>query len=183
MKTHFDIEQFIIAGTIRSELDYERAMAADRKLRLLAKDSAHFKKLRSKLRDLIEAYEAHHWSDHKAVTRKQIQQSESAEQAAEAERKFMEKRKATIRKKLKSLDLTQEDLTQILGHKSKTHMSELMNGIRPFTLSDLIVISILLKIDLHELVPIFLNLEKRQHVRSALRRLNKPKLNRIALAF
>ena len=72
MKTHFDIEQFIIAGTIRSELDYERAMAADRKLRLLAKDSAHFKKLRSKLRDLIEAYEAHHWSDHKAVTRQQI---------------------------------------------------------------------------------------------------------------
>ena len=57
MKTNFDIEKFIESGSINNELDLERAMIADRKLRLLSKDSLHFKNLRKKLRDLIEADE------------------------------------------------------------------------------------------------------------------------------
>ena len=43
MKTNFDIEKFIESGSINNELDLERAMIADRKLRLLSKDSLHFK--------------------------------------------------------------------------------------------------------------------------------------------
>ena len=183
MKTHFDIEQFIAAGSIHNELDYERAMIADRKLRLLAKDSAHFKNLRSKLRDLIETYEQQHWSDPKAVTKEHLQESERAEQSAEVERLFIEKRKAVIRKKLKALDLTQEELAQILGHKSKTHMSELINGIKPFTLPDLVAIGLLLKIDLNELVPVFLSPEKKHQINSALLQLNKPKLQKAEFAF
>ena len=57
MKTHFDIESIVKKGFIKNELDYDRALIADRKLRLLANESPHFKTLRSKLRNLIEEYE------------------------------------------------------------------------------------------------------------------------------
>lgn len=63
MKTNFDIEKIIEKGIITNELDYEKALITDRKLRLLAKDSLHFKNLRSKLRDIIKKYEDLEWSD------------------------------------------------------------------------------------------------------------------------
>ena len=94
MKTNFDIEELIAAGRITSELDYERAMVADRKLRLLGKTSMYFKGLRLKLRNLIEEYEKTNWSDHKAVTKKRLRESERAEENAAAERLFIEKRKS-----------------------------------------------------------------------------------------
>ena len=42
MKTHFDIEKIVEKGIITNELDYDRALIADRKLRLLAKENPHF---------------------------------------------------------------------------------------------------------------------------------------------
>ena len=81
--------------------------------------------------------------------------------------------------------MTQENLGHILGHKSKTHMSELMNGIKPFTLKDLIIINRLLKIDIKELIPIFLSTEDKIKVKSAVIELNKPqiKLEKADLLF
>lgn len=52
-------------------------------------------------------------------------------------------------------------------------MSELMNGIRPFTLPDLIAISKLLKIDIKDIVPPFLSQEKTDKIRTALLEINK----------
>ena len=46
--------------------------------------------------------------------------------------KFIHKRKENIRKKLKEFDMTQQDLVIILGHP-KLYMSELINGVSPFT--------------------------------------------------
>ena len=46
MKTHFDIESIIKKGRITNELDYDRALITDRKLRLLAKDSPHLNVLK-----------------------------------------------------------------------------------------------------------------------------------------
>ncbi|MBS1661763.1 MAG: transcriptional regulator [Bacteroidetes bacterium] len=183
MKTHFDIEQLIGRGTIASELEYERAMVADRKLRLLAKESGYFKNLRSQLRDLIESYEQQHWANHKTITSEQLHEGELAEQVAEDERLFIEKRRLLIRKKLKDLELSQEELGRILGHKSKTHMSELMNGIKPFTLPDLVAINLLLKINLNDLIPVFLSDEKKQQIKAALLKLNKPTLAKTELSF
>ena len=40
MKTHFDIEKIVQNGTITNGLDYERALVADKKLRLLAMNLA-----------------------------------------------------------------------------------------------------------------------------------------------
>jgi antitoxin component HigA of HigAB toxin-antitoxin module len=174
MKTHFDIENIVEKGVITNELDYERALIADRKLRLLAKENLHFKNLRVKLRDIIEKYENSEWSDIDAIDDNKLIESEKSERIAELERMFIENRKLTIRRKIKELDLTQENLASILGHKSKTHMSELMNGIKPFTLKDLIIINRLLKIDITLLIPVFLSKEDQTKVKEAVRKLGKP---------
>ena len=67
-------------------------------------------------------------------------------------------------------------MATILGHKSKTHMSELMNGIKPFTLKDLIIINRLLKINIDVLIPVFLSKEDQVKVKEAVKKLDKPKL-------
>ena len=176
MKTHFDIEKLIEKGIITNELDYDRALIADRKLRLLAKDNLHFKNLRSKLRNLLERYESAEWIDLDKIDDAKLLESAKTEHIAELERQFLENRKLIIRKKLKELDLTQENLATILGHKSKTHMSELMNGIKPFTLKDLVIINRLLKIEIDVLIPVFLSREDQVKVKEAVKKLDKPKL-------
>lgn len=77
------------------------------------------------------------------------------------------------------LEITQENLASILGHKSKTHMSELMNGIKPFTLKDLIIINHLLKIEISILIPIFLSTEEQTKINKAVEKLDKSKGVRI----
>jgi transcriptional regulator with XRE-family HTH domain len=176
MKTHFDIEQFIEAGVITNELDFERALIADRKLRLLSKDNEHFKNLRHKLRDLMAAYEYGTWNEVSIVAEAQMTDSYRSETIAEEERVFMDNRKAKIRNRLSELDLTQEHLGVLLGHKSKTHMSELMNGIKSFTLNDLIIINKLLGIDIKELIPVFLSPEEQDKVKIAVNELDQPGL-------
>jgi transcriptional regulator with XRE-family HTH domain len=176
MKTHFDIEKIVEKGIIINELDYDRALIADRKLRLLAKDSLHFKNLRTKLRDILERYENAKWRDIDKIDAQQLSESVKSEQIAEQERQFIENRKQSIRKKLKGLDLTQENLAFILGHKSKTYMSELINGIKPFTLKDLIIINRLLNIKMEVLIPAFLSKEDQIKVKEAVRKLDKPKV-------
>ena len=176
MQTHFDIEKIIEKGSISNELDYERALIADRKLRLLASDSLHFKNLRLKLRNLLEKYESTNWIDVDKVDELQIKESDESEIVAESESRFIENRKQSIRKRLKELDLTQENLATLLGHKSKTHMSELLNGIKPFTLKDLIIINRILKIDMSILVPVFLSKKDQSQIKEAVYSLNNPKI-------
>lgn len=81
-----NINKLVNKGSILNELDYERALIADRKLRRLAKDNAHFKKLRLKLRDLIEQYEKQEWSDVDSIDEKKLAESEKSEYTAELER-------------------------------------------------------------------------------------------------
>ncbi|KPQ19346.1 MAG: helix-turn-helix protein [Algoriphagus marincola HL-49] len=176
MKTQFDINELIDAGKIENELDFERALIADRKLRVLSKDDASYKIRRKKLRDLIEQYENQNWSSDSKISENKIKESDSAEMIAEKERQFIQKRKELIRKSLKSLNLTQQDFGRILGHQSKSYISELMNGISPFSLKDLIVIHQLLKIDLAHLVPTFLPESDRVRIQTSIKKLNNPKL-------
>jgi transcriptional regulator with XRE-family HTH domain len=176
MKTEFDIEAILKKGRLSNELDYERALVAERKLRLLAKEDAQFTTLRQQLRVLLEAYELAEWTDSSSVDDRQLIQSEKAEFIAEQERQFMETRKHTIRNRLKQLELTQENMASILGHKSKTHMSELMNGIKPFTLKDLIIMHRILKIEMSILVPVFLSDADQKRVKLAVDKLDKPKV-------
>ncbi len=176
MKTEFDIEEILELGEIQNALDFERALIADRKLRVLSKENPKYKTLRRKLRDLIEDYESKNWSSASRITDKKLKESDLAEAIAEKERQFIENRKELIKSKLKRLNLTQQDFGKILGHKSKSYMSELMNGINPFSLRDLIIINRLLKIDLTDLVPTFLPQTERIKIRSSIEKLENPKL-------
>lgn len=176
MKTLCDISQLIENGKIQNELDFERALIADRKLRILSKENPKFKLVRKKLRDLIEHYENQNWSAESRISDKKLRESDIAELIAEKERLFIQRRKELIRKKLKNLNLTQQDFGKILGHRSKSYISELINGVSSFSLKDLIVINRLLKIDLTDLVPTFLPQSDRLKIRTTIEKLDNPKL-------
>ena len=103
MKTQLDITQLIEAGKIQNELDFERALIADRKLRVLSKENSKYKTLQKKLRDLIEQYENQNWSAETKISDKKLRESDVAELIAEKERLFIQRRKELIRKKLKNL--------------------------------------------------------------------------------
>jgi len=179
MKTQFDISELIENGKILNELDFERAMIADRKLRVLSKENPKYKSVRKKLRDLIEQYENKNWNDDFNISDKKLRESDVAELIAEKERLFIQRRKILIRNKLKNLNLTQQDFGKVLGHQSKSYMSELINGISPFYLKDLIVINRILKIDLTDLVPTFLTQSDSAKIRTTIKKLNNPKLKLI----
>src|SRR5688572_27964504 len=138
MKTQFDIDKVIELGKIQNELEFERALIADRKLKQLAKEDSKLQIVRKQLRDLIEEYENSNWSDSSKISEDKIRESDIAELIAEKERLFLQRRKDLIKTKLKEYDLTQQKLGLLLGHKSKTYISELMSGISPFSLKDLI---------------------------------------------
>ncbi|OBQ51941.1 DNA-binding protein [Tamlana sp. s12] len=176
MKTQLDISKLLEIGEIQNELDFEKALIADRKLRVLSKEDSKYKIIRKKLRDLIADYEAENWSSRSRISEKKLQESDVAELIAEKERLFIQKRKSLIKKKLKHLNVTQQELGLILGHKSKSYMSELMNGLSPFSIKDLIVINRLLKIDLTDLVPTFLTQSEQLKIRSSIKKLGNPKV-------
>jgi transcriptional regulator with XRE-family HTH domain len=176
MQTDFDINKIIKQGKIQNELDFERALIADRKLRVLSKENPDYKPVREKLRDLIEAWEIKHWSADTGITDEQISESDLAGSIAEDERQFIEKRKNLIRARLKSLNLSQQTLGTLLGHNNKSYISELMNGITPFSLRDLIVINRLLKIDLTDLIPAFLSQNERLRIKASMEKLENSKL-------
>ena len=177
MKTSaFDLDVVIKRGKIESELELEQALFADRQLRLLAKVDPSLKKKRTKLREIIGDYESKNWTLDSKVTKRQIEESNEAENIVEEEGEFYQKRKELIKSKLSKLNLNQQEFGMILGHTSKSYMSELMNGVSPFSLKDLILISRLLKIDLEDLVFTTIPLEERKKIERSIRKLDKPKL-------
>jgi hypothetical protein len=177
MDTQFDIEQVLALGKLSNELDYERAIIADRKLRVLAKEDEALKLTRKKLRDIIADYEEKHWSPDSLVNSDTLEQSDFAELIADKERRFIQRRKRLIKEKLKEFSLNQQQLMLLLGHKSKTYMSELINGISPFTLNDLIIIHRLLKIDLPDLVPTTIPHKHQTRINHTLQQLGKEHIN------
>ncbi|MFH6962695.1 hypothetical protein ACHRVK_09310 [Flavobacterium plurextorum] len=85
MKTYFDIEEIVV---ITNELDYERVLVSERKLRLLAKENPYCKILRTKLRDIIEEYENVEWNDVDQIDDNKLLESDKAEYIVELERLF-----------------------------------------------------------------------------------------------
>lgn len=148
-----DIDKILDSGEIKTELELERASIAERKLRVLSKKDASLKTKRKELRSLIEKYEDKHWKNTSSISESKIELSNKAESIADSESEFISKRKKLIKSKLKPLGINQQEFGKILGHDSKSYMSELMNGISPFSLKDLIIISKLLRINLNKLIP------------------------------
>ena len=176
MKTQFDIEKVFEEGRLVSELEYERALIADRKLRVLSKENPRLKSIRKKLRDFIEKYDDKHWSKNSKIDDIKLTESDLAELIAEKERQFIQQRTSLIKERLKKLGLTQQHLMILLQHKSKTYMSELINGISPFTLNNLIVINRLLKIDLINLVPTTIAQKQRIQIKKSIQDIGTSKI-------
>jgi transcriptional regulator with XRE-family HTH domain len=175
MDLQLGLKKILKKGVISSELELERASIIDRRLRLFVKDHPEFVEQQNQLIDIIMAYEDKHWVKAE-VTMQQVEENDLAELIAERENKFTMHRKQLIKSKLKEKKLTQKQLGTILGHTSETYMSELINGINPFTLNDLIVIHKLLNIEMGDLIPTTLNAQTIIKVQNAIAQLNNPKL-------
>ncbi len=175
MKAQTDLREILKKGVLNDELDLERALILDRKLRLLVKANPELAAERKQLRSIIKSYEKINWSAHSAISKQQIQESDDAEYFAEQERQFLEMRKEVIKRKLSKFNLSQQDLGKILGH-SKSYMSELMNGICPFRNRDLIILHRLFHIKLEYLIPTIISQNDKGKLKESINKLNKPKL-------
>lgn len=167
----YDIRAIVKKGKIGSELEYERAQLADRKLRLLVKEDLSLKPLRKELRDLLHQYQETHWRDEASISDQQVEENDLAEKQVDAERQFLDRRKELIINRLAELGLKQKDLGNLLNH-SKSYTSELLHGIRPFSLGDLILLHKLLKIELDALIPMAVSHDTLQRLLATLEKLN-----------
>jgi transcriptional regulator with XRE-family HTH domain len=165
--------------SLSSELEFEKASSLYLKLRVLVKKDDSYIPVRKHVRKLIKKYELEHWTDEENVTDEQVKESDLAEQLLQLENLFYQRRKELIKLSLKSNDLNQSDLAKLLCH-SKSYMSELINGLRPFSKEDIVVMNRLFKISLEDLMPTFIKDERALHIRRTLKSLpnNKIKLTR-----
>ena len=162
-----EIRVILERGAVNNELELQRAMIADRKLRLLAEEDPALKKIRKDLRALMRDFEKVHWSDIDEISDQQMEESDAAEKIAEAEMRFVQQRKELILSKLAALNLKQQDLCNLLDH-NKSYISELLNGLRSFSSGDLVIIHRLLKINLEDLVPTIISLETQKRLEQSL---------------
>lgn len=175
MDLQVSLKKILKKGSLSNKLEFQRASVIDRQLRLLVKGHPEMTDDRKALRGILKGYEDQHWMNAE-ITDQKVEESDFAVQIAEQENTFNLHRKQAVRTRLKEKGLTQKDLGLILGHTSETYMSELINGINPFILNDLILIHKLLNIDLAQLIPTTLNTRVIGRVVNVISRLNNPKL-------
>ncbi len=171
----FSIQNIQKINSLKSELEFEKASSLFLQLRVLEKKDESYRPIRNHLRNLISDYEKKHWADEGRITDNQIRESDLAEALVQAENEFYNKRKELIKNKLKETGLNQNDLAKILGHR-KGYMSELINGLRPFSKEDLVVINRLFKIKLEDLIPTFIKQERASHIKRTLETLSNNKI-------
>jgi antitoxin component HigA of HigAB toxin-antitoxin module len=172
---NLDIDNILQIVELSDELEFEKASTLLLKLRWMIKEDESLRPIREHLRFLIRNYENKHWSNVESVTDEQISNNSKAELFVSAENTFIYERKELIKSKLKAYGLLQSDLAKILGHRDN-YMSELINGVRPFSKDDIIIIHRLLKIKLDSLISPFVKEDVAQHVRATLQTLNKAKV-------
>ena len=141
----------------------------------MARENPDFIADKKQLRTLIKDYEKSNWSYRSDISVKQIADSDLSEVIVEREEVFLNKRQDIIKHKLKDLEMKQQALDIILGH-SKSYISELMNGVNPFSLKDLIVIHNLLDIKLENLIPTTIPQKENLRIKASVLKLNLPRL-------
>lgn len=170
-----NISTIVNISILTSEIEYEKALSIYKKLRWMVKDDPSLEPKRQHIKELILKYEKINWNNDDNISERQIEESDIAEKLIEKEEEFIYQRKLIIKKKLKKLGLNQQDLGKILGHR-KNYMSELINGVRPFSKNDLVIIHRLLKIKLDQLMPTFIETNMIEKINSVLDELNIEKL-------
>lgn len=162
-----EIDNILKIDELNSELELEQATSIQGKLRWMVRDDHSLEPVRQHLLVLIEKYENKHWNNESAITEEQIKESDLAERIVNAENIFIQKRKELLKHKLKENEISQKDLAKLLGHKPN-YMSELMNGIRPFSRDDIVVIHRLFDVEFNDLIPPFLKKEVTNHIKTTL---------------
>ncbi len=173
MKTQLDIKNVLRKGFISDEIEFERVLILYRKLRLVKENRPELSEIYNQLRVLIKNYEEEYWNNETEITEDRINESDTAEFLAEQERLFLQQRKELIKTKLKAFDLNQQDLGVLLGH-TKSYISELMNGIHPFSNKDLIIIHRIFGIKLEALIPTMIPPMEQIRLKDSLAKINKP---------
>ena len=69
------IQAILKRGLLHDELEFQRALTADRELRLLAKDNPSLKRVQNDLRGLIRDYEERSWSDIDTTSDQQLEEA------------------------------------------------------------------------------------------------------------
>ncbi len=169
-----DIDNILKIDELNSELEFEQATSILDKLRWMAKEDKSLEPIRQRLFELIEKYEEKNWSNEAEITDEQIKESDLAEKIVNAENYFIQKRKERIKEKLKENGMNQKDLGIILGHRPN-YMSELMNGVRPFSRDDIVIIHRLFDIEFNDLIPPFLKKDVANHIKMTLGKLKNAK--------
>jgi len=162
-----EIDNILKIDELNNELEFERATSIQGKLRWMVKEDNSLEPVRQHLLLLIEKYELKHWENESEITEEQIKESDNAEKIINAENIFIQKRKELIKAKLKENEISQKDLAKILGHRPN-YMSELMNGVRPFSRDDIVVIHRLFGLEFKDLIPPFLKEEVTNHIKMTL---------------
>jgi transcriptional regulator with XRE-family HTH domain len=170
-----EIDNILRIDELNSELEFEQATSIQGKLRWMVKEDASLEPVRQHLIALIEKYESEHWNNETDITEEQIKESDIAERLVNAENIFIQKRKELLKRKLKESEISQKDLAKILGHRPN-YMSELMNGVRPFSRDDIVVIHRLFDIEFKDLIPPFLKKEVTSHIKTTLGELNNKRV-------
>ena len=171
----FHTNKILKIVVLENEIELERAVSIYGKLRWMSKEDKNLVPIRKHLKTLINEYEKLNWQNIEDITEKNIAESDEAERIVETENLFIQQRKDLIKRKLKSNGLKQQDLGKILGHR-KNYMSELINGIRPFSKNNLIILNQLLGISWSKLIPPFIDDKTKEQINLTLTELNKPKL-------
>lgn len=170
--SEMDIEALVRQGELTSEMDLQRASLGVNLLGVESKHNPALVPLRRKLVSMIIAYEAEHWSGKQPVSDEQVEESDLAEQRVAAEMQFLKDRKERILKSLEQYTLNQNDLAAILAH-SKSYTSELLNGIRSFSMNDLIIIHRLFKINLEDLIFTEISADVEERIRATIQKSTK----------
>lgn len=170
-----EIDNILKLNELNSELEFEKATAIYGKLRWMMKEDSSLKPIRQHLKSLIMQYEKMHWNDESKISDEQITESDIAEKIVSSENEFIQNRKNLIREKLKKIGVSQQDLAKILGHRPN-YMSELINGVRPFSRDDIVVLHRLFGIEFKDLIPPFLKAEVTNHIKLTLGELKNEKV-------
>ncbi len=170
-----EIDNILKIDELNSEYEFEKATSIYGKLNWMGEDDSSLIPIRQHLMTLIEKYENTHWNNESAITDEQIKENDIAEKIVSAEILFVQKRKELIKKKLKENAISQKDLGRILGHRPN-YMSELINGVRPFSRDDIVVIHRLFEIEFQEIIPPFLKKEVTNHIKTTLGELKGKKV-------
>ncbi len=170
-----EIDNILKIDELTSELDFEQATSIQGKLRWMIEEDNSLEPVRQHLMALIEKYETEHWNNEFEITDEQVRESDLAEKIVSAEVLFVQKRKELIKGKLKESEMSQKDLGKILGHRPN-YISELINGVRPFSRDDIVVIHRLFEIEFNDLIPPFLKKEVTNHIKTILGELRNKKV-------